>query len=470
MERLRPSIKSLLGVICAPLVALLPVVWFWGFTVDDALISTRVAHQIATGHGYRFNANGPVVDAVTPLGWAHLLVPFAAVGSAEALLAAKWLGTLAWLGAVAWLGGSLARLGGRALCVGLALLLVSGPLAAWSVAGMETGLVLGLTTVGLSSSGFGRCALGLAAGLRPELLPWVFCWSVGNAGVAPGSTRERWLRGARAAAWSVGPFLAVAVTRTWLFGAAYPLSVLAKPSDATSGLRYALGALAFSGAPWLLVAGPAYRRARPRVRVAALAALVHLAVLVLVGGDWMPLYRLFVPVLPSLILAGAELAESAPGWSSGLRLGAAVVACVMVDYGLGPRARQVGTQRAELIAGAAPVLAPAARIATLDVGWVGAASAATIVDLAGVTDPSVARLAGGHTSKRIPDDFLEARDIDALVLLAEAPKLADWPELRFARAVEARVSGLAGVERFQPAAVLPLRGTSQAYVVLLRSR
>ncbi|MDF3071929.1 MAG: hypothetical protein K0R38_7530, partial [Polyangiaceae bacterium] len=47
--------------------------WLWGFTVDDALITARVAWHLANGAGYRFNAGGPVVDAVTPLGFAVLL-------------------------------------------------------------------------------------------------------------------------------------------------------------------------------------------------------------------------------------------------------------------------------------------------------------------------------------------------------------------------------------------------------------
>ena len=68
--------------------------WLWGFTVDDALITCRVAWHLARGVGYRFNASGPVVDAVTPLGFAYVLSPFAAAGPLAALSAAKWLGAL----------------------------------------------------------------------------------------------------------------------------------------------------------------------------------------------------------------------------------------------------------------------------------------------------------------------------------------------------------------------------------------
>src|SRR4051812_27296533 len=52
----------------AVLAAAIGIALAWGFTVDDALISARVAAHLAQGLGYRFNADGPRVDCVTPLG------------------------------------------------------------------------------------------------------------------------------------------------------------------------------------------------------------------------------------------------------------------------------------------------------------------------------------------------------------------------------------------------------------------
>ena len=45
----------------------------WGFVVDDALITARYAHNLATGLGYRLSPGAAVSDGVTPLGLAHLL-------------------------------------------------------------------------------------------------------------------------------------------------------------------------------------------------------------------------------------------------------------------------------------------------------------------------------------------------------------------------------------------------------------
>jgi hypothetical protein len=134
----------------------------------------------------------------------------------------------------------------------------------------------------------------------------------------------------------------------------------------------------------------------------------------------------------------------------------------------GASARGVEFQRAELIGEVRPLLRGAERVATLDIGWVGASTNAHIVDLAGVTDPSVARLPGGHTTKRLPDSFLESHDVDALVLLVEQGSELTWPDAKFTRGVEARVMSLTGAERFELVGTVPLLGTRQAYVVARR--
>src|SRR5215471_6660005 len=97
---------ALLGVVAAvPL-----IVYLRQFTVDDALIPARYAAHLARGLGFRFNAGGPATDGVTPLGFAHLLAPFAGGGPLAALAAARWLGALAWLVAAAALGARVAAI------------------------------------------------------------------------------------------------------------------------------------------------------------------------------------------------------------------------------------------------------------------------------------------------------------------------------------------------------------------------
>jgi hypothetical protein len=116
-------------------------------------------------------------------------------------------------------------------------------------------------------------------------------------------------------------------------------------------------------------------------------------------------------------------------------------------------------------------LADAHEVAALDVGWVSAATEADIVDLAGLTDPEIAALPGGHTSKRIQGRFFLSRDPDAWLVYAPEGLPADlgsWRQARYPRVVEARlVHDDAVARRFMPTAWLPL-GTRGAGYVLLR--
>src|SRR6187455_1263351 len=119
------------------LVALPASAWLWGYTVDDALISARVAAHLAQGLGPRFNPHGPPADAVTPLGYAQLLALFGRSDVLGTFAVAKGFGLAAWLMAAALLGKLMASVGTRAQrFTPLAIVLVSAPLGAWAVSGM----------------------------------------------------------------------------------------------------------------------------------------------------------------------------------------------------------------------------------------------------------------------------------------------------------------------------------------------
>jgi hypothetical protein len=457
------SKKWIGGALLGLLAAAPASAWLWGFTVDDALITARVAARLAHGLGPRFNAHGPVVDAVTPLGYAQFLSHFGDGSVLHVFQAAKVIGLCAWLTSAALLGGLIAGTGQRLRRFSpLVLVAASAPLAAWAVSGMETGLVVLLATLGLCGGLPGALSLGLVAAWRPELVPFAFALVVARA-------RASGLPVARAAAacgLTALPVLAVALIRASCFGRFVPLSFYAKPSDFGHGLQYALGACAFTGLPWLLIAGPKELARASRQTWPLLVALaVHFCALVLCGGDWMALYRLAVPVLPCAALAGAYLAEVASPLAYGARFAVGLAAALLLAFGLGAPARRVGAERAALIAEARPAFAHDARIAALDVGWVGAASDADVIDLAGVTDEQVAFFPGGHTSKRIPRAWLFARKPTAIVLLlARGAALApNFAESSFSRSVEQSVAALVATE-FRVRRTLAL--ADQTYVVL----
>ncbi len=416
-------------------------------------------------------------------------------------------------------------LGVAAALIPLALIATSAPLGAWAASGMETGLVAALGALAVALPFLGRplagmvCA-GLAAGLRPELLPWAATLGVGywlgegapssygaprgqplggrsplSVGGAPPGGAESVAEGtpsstlraffvrrapgtrgeepSSARTWIapllvVAPFCAVAIVRLAVFGRPAPLSIFAKAPDARLGLLYAVACALLAGPP-AIVAPRAFLRLPRFERALVASAFVHLVAIGLAGGDWMPLSRLVVPVLPTIALAALLLAQRAALPATCVRLALAVAGHTFVLVHVGPTAARVGADRLRVIDELRPAFTGARVVASLDIGWVGASADATIVDLAGVTDPRIAALPGGHTTKQIPVGLLDARGVDTLVLLLapEARVATPWTRSRFARGVEAWIATTPGVgDAFVPVAESTL--PHLRYVVLRR--
>lgn len=422
--------------------ALVPALVMWGFTVDDALIPLRYAHNLAAGVGYRFDAAGPSTDGVTPLPWAPLLVPLSDADLVVALERVKVAGVVAWTAAGAALGCALA---GRArgertatvhALVALFVVALAFPIGAWSASGMETGFATALATFAAASLERPRRAAllaGLAAALRPEMVVWAMAIAAGGAAVGEGAAARAAGRAARRITTNVAiaslPFASCAIVRLVVFGRIAPLALLAKPSDLEHGLAYAGAAAVVVLLPVLVFAPVALWRASAYARTLASAALAHLVVVVAVGGDWMPYARLIAPIAPSLALVFVDVGRVARPVST---IGRAVVALALgaiIAAEAAPAGRRVHPARKLLIAEARPVLVGAKVVAALDVGWVGAATGAQIVDLAGLTDPAIAALPGGHTSKSVDVAMLLDRDVDRLIVYG-APRVVEQRLLR----------------------------------------
>ncbi|MGH7434068.1 MAG: hypothetical protein ACRENE_00165 [Polyangiaceae bacterium] len=463
------------------LAGLLPALALWGFTVDDALISVRYAHHLAAGVGWRFNAGGPATDGVTPLPWSAILAPLARADALAVLVRARVAGLIAAIVTSTLVGRAAARAPLAPAWLRASTLLVyamSVPVAAYAVSGMETPLCALLATLAvlrLDRPWQAAVIAGLASTLRPELTPWAFVVGVGAATVAWGTKAWRALGPGVAA---LLPFSACCAIRLLAFGRVAPLAVLAKPSDLSHGAMYAAAAVVVSLAPILVVVRPGTLLRSPPAAVMVAAAVAHLAALALAGGDWMPFARLIVPVVPSLCLAAILLGEHTSGLAAGARAAVAMAVGAgleLTSWHVIADARRVSADRAALIASARPVLGDLRRVAALDIGWVGAATDADVVDLAGLTDPGIAALPGGHTSKRVDVMFLLSRDPDAVVLYAPSglgdAGLAGWEEVVYGRAVEqCLVNDPVLARHFGEPVWLPLGRGSAGYLVLLAQR
>lgn len=468
-----------------PTAALGSIALTWGFTVDDALISTRVAHHLNTLGKHAFNPDGPSVDCVTPLGWALLLSPFAGKGAWEGLEAARWFGAActlatAWVVTLLFIRHRQAHTPWHVMLPAAGLWLGNLPLGAWASSGMETPVVMLLCTLAtwglVEHKAWGYGCAGVAAALRPELMPWALVQGVGTSGLVlfaqpEGNTQRK-------SAWFglalvFLPPVVVALCRVVIFGTAMPLAVLAKPSDASSGLAYVRGGLTLLGIPMLLWGFRSWKKSSAELRVVGLSLAAHVCALVAAGGDWMSLFRLFIPVLPSMLWLGAIVTAQQDWRVQLVKYALAFVPTVVLHINLGPTSSHVMNARRELVTALQPLVKESRNVASLDVGWVGAASPGNITDLAGVTDPEIAVLPGGHTSKKLPLNLLDRRSVDTLVLLL-SPNHAPVEEghglasLNFARVVENRVARLDGAESFRVVTTLPLGGTTQHYVVLTR--
>jgi hypothetical protein len=442
--------------------------YFSGFCVDDALIPIRYAQNLTAGHGYAMSAGAPRSDGVTPLPWTFIVLPFAYRGSAwDALSGLKTVG-IAMHGVTCALVAHRAASDLRARSWAAALILLgmilATPIAAWAASGMEVELAALLVAISVATelSRPARAALaGLAATIRPELGAFAVTLALGDVLATEGrAVRPRGL--VVAFVLAAGPFAAVALVRAAVFGHAAPLSVAAKPSDMAHGALYAAAAAIAAVGPLAAFAPIAIAR-DSRARALAAACVAHLVGVVLVGGDSMPLARLLVPVAPAFFVLAARAAARASAPAVVLR---ALLVLAVDFFGLvkwAPDARRTLHDRKTLVAAAAPLLANRHAVASVDIGWVATATDATLVDLAGVTDPEIAYLPGGHTSKSVSPSLLESRGTDMLIVLEKdgAP----------GRIVEARLLASSYVrDHFEKQATLPIGATGLSYSFYAKTR
>jgi hypothetical protein len=445
--------RAIVGPVALALASIAAALVMWGFTVDDALISIRYARHLASGVGYRFDANGPSTDGVTPLPWPFVVVLFARGAPLAVLVRLKVLGIVEGAVAIAIASARERDAPVRAWVTCALAVAACLPLAAYDASGMETPLATLLCALCVFCNKDARGAIfaGLATSVRPELLPWAVAISVGFALARRASARVV----ITSVAFAGFPFAVCALARLAFFGHVAPLAVLAKPSDVAHGAAYAFAALVACGVPVLLATrGDAFSRA------IAAAFAVHVLAVIVAGGDSMPYARLFVPLVPTIVAAHLHTASiSGRGWFW-LRSVIAIALAAFTFATAGPRGRDVMRDRADLIARATPLFASAHRVAAVDIGWVSAAYEGPILDLAGLTDPNIAVLAGGHTSKHVDASMLVERGVDTVVFQTDHDLYAHAVAVRIASDPLFR-------SRFVESASLPLKGT-RGYVVFTR--
>ncbi len=295
---------------------------------EDAFITFRFASNLVAGHGFVWNVGEAPVEGYTNFLWLLISAATLAIGldlplTSQVLGVAAGLATLVYVYRCAiWLGGS-ARI---AVLPALALA-CSGPFATWATSGMETSAFTLFAVAALfhharyAETGASRQiaitsgALVVATLMRPEggLLAVIIAGGALVAARGHGAARTRPVL--------IG-FLIYAIVialyvgwRWQHFGHPLPNTFYAKTgggiAQALRGAEYAgLFALHFV-APWIVSVGlgllgrplantnPA---ARALLRACVAIVALYSSYVILVGGDYMAMYRFFVPVLPCIDL------------------------------------------------------------------------------------------------------------------------------------------------------------------------
>ncbi len=392
------------------------------FAVDDAYISFRYAHNLLDGHGLVFNPGDPV-EGYSNLLWVLLSAAGMAAGL-DPLLWARLLGFAAAAATALLLPGLALRLAtagrsparpvagvppARAAWAASFLLAACGPVACWSLAGLETPLFTLLLLLAWRAAldrravTAGACALLLAL-TRPEGVALGLAFAAW-AGLAPAGGRRRWL----APAIVVAGVAAHLVWRHAFYGAWLPNTWYAKTGDLggqlRTGLPYTAAFLPAFLLPWALLplAAPggwtgAWRTVEWRRSLLLLSG--WLLYVTAIGGDMLGMFRFFVPILPVSIACGTAVLVSAPvpRPRRALALVALLAAASLVPSFAGRERRLIDAHLSLrnlggwklAAAGLAQALPPDATIALSPVGYIPWRTGFVTYDILGLTDRHIA--------------------------------------------------------------------------------
>jgi hypothetical protein len=396
----------------------------YDFLSDDAFISFRYARNFAAGEGLVFNP-GERVEGYTNLLYVLVLAALARCG-ADLVVAGRAIGVLSTAALALLTFAVVVRLGRRDGiafgAVAAAALLANPFLAIWTGGGLETplfsALVMALAYAMIVAAPDRRTftavsVVGVALTLtRPEgvavyglaacwaLLAWRFSWRQRLAALGPGVLLF------------VAGVAALSAWRLWYYGDLLPNTFYVKSGFSAlhlqRGLAY-VGAFARNGAipaaALLGVIGVVLQPGRATLFLAALLTTLVAAVIA-VGGDGLPAYRFMVPALAPLFCLAAlglhalyrRLGSRAPVGAVLMLLGvglavwsASARADIFYLLHLEQKEEVAAWKKAGL--GLRANLPPGTSIAAAPIGALGYYSQLPVIDMMGLTDRHIARVA-----------------------------------------------------------------------------
>lgn len=321
------------------------------FVADDALISLRYAERLLDGRGLTWT-DGERVEGYSNLLW---VLACGAVGSLgmDLIAAARAIGLACTVLAILAVARPAMRAGWPGLSAGtcgmLGMALV-GPIAVWSIGGLEQPLQAALLAIALVRSyPLLQAHLGRRARAWPAAIPLaLLCWTrpdgpLFTAALFFGVLFARGLR--RSAVRDATRLLPLPVAATMLqlaFRLAYYGDWVPNPFHAKVGfttqrltegvlyLRDGLLAMSPLAIPALALASVVDRRSEPRVHFLLAPLLAWMAYVAVIGGDVFPAWRHLSPVavILALLLVEGMLSFSRRGARAAVGSFTLVLACL----------------------------------------------------------------------------------------------------------------------------------------------
>ena len=295
--------------------------WHLLVVCEDAYITFRFARHWTAGEGFVWNVGEAPVEGFTNLLWLFLCSLVLRLGG-DLEAAMPVLGVLCGAGVVAWtwrIGRRHLELDGERALVPPALLVAAGPLATWSGSGLETALFTLLLLFALDA--FLRGVRDGSGGGLALSSAWLFAATLtrpeGVILFAVFAVWGSWRRpGARVVAALVylTPLGLLTAWRVSTFGVPLPNTFYAKTGGAwlqyLRGVKYVVLFVMSFGlplVPWIWLRSSRRADLAPGTSAPLVLAVTALsAFVVYAGGDYMAMFRFFVPVLPfaALLLGG----------------------------------------------------------------------------------------------------------------------------------------------------------------------
>ena len=444
-----------LGFLMAFLLFFVLMMSFNGYSNDDAFISFRYAENLSNGYGLTFNPNEPPVEGYTNFLWTLILGLVAMVKlpipETAAFFSSVFATLLVFLMGI-WAFRQKLFIPQNPVSLPVLIIAATPTFSLWATTGLETTFFTFLIVAAslVTASEQRRNSLGIFSGLiwslcvltRPEGIFFALTISIFSflESYEPG---RRIIAIIQRAGLPIFVFIGQLFWRHYYYGQWLPNTFYAKTGSVSAmiphGLHYFLTFLIYGGGTLTLVALLAVF-IKPRVEgifTVVITSVLYFTYTILVGGDWMPGFRFYAPLLPLLIIAASitivKFNHNFPKFSY---LVAFLVMSHLLFGGLIYERSQIKGSTLALLMGEEPqpdvlmelgihlreIADPYARIAVLPAGKVPYYSGLKTIDMRGLCDTHIAHLPltenkmtmPGH-HKRDPD-YVLSKSPDYIIL------------------------------------------------------